>query len=76
MFIKIQDLKRVFQQGFGFSVGQVVCLDKGKAKPQNALNLAIAQHIANHDGANKLMIIYYTGHGALVGAERKLAFAA
>lgn len=73
---QIKNLKRVFRDRFGFSVGSVVSLDPRKAKPQNTLNLAVAQHIHNHDGANKLMIIYYTGHGALVGAGRRLAFAA
>lgn len=43
--------------------------------PQHTLNAAIANHIAGNDGENKLIIIYYTGHGIL-GEDDYLQFAA
>ncbi|KAF2626411.1 hypothetical protein BU25DRAFT_98040 [Macroventuria anomochaeta] len=72
---QIRKLEHVFRR-FGFSVDPVVCLNTKDEKPQNTLNLAIAQHIAKHDGANNLMIIYYTGHGLQLGSDGRLAFAA
>ncbi|KAF2789190.1 hypothetical protein K505DRAFT_393051 [Melanomma pulvis-pyrius CBS 109.77] len=42
-------------------------------EPQNQLNGAIANHIALHDGPNNLLIVYYTGHGCLLGEQLELS---
>lgn len=56
----------MFKQRFGFTIASEVQLNTSK-KPQGALNHAITELVANHDGPNKLLIVYYTGHGMLVG---------
>lgn len=71
---QIKDLNRVFNR-FGFASSTEVRLNPKVRKPQHALNKAISEHIEAHDGKNKLMIIYYTGHGIL-DSDRKLLLAA
>jgi alanine racemase len=62
---QIRDLKKVFNR-FGFSKSTEVKLHtKNDETPQHTLNAAIMSHIQHNDGPNKLMIIYYTGHGIL-----------
>ncbi|KZM21040.1 uncharacterized protein EKO05_0011167 [Ascochyta rabiei] len=74
---EIEDLNRVFAR-FGFSSSTELRLNPKVRKPQFALNSAISEHISAHDGQNKLMIIYYTGHGILDSSdgEKRLLLAA
>ncbi|KAF3037639.1 hypothetical protein E8E12_005056 [Didymella heteroderae] len=69
---EIAQLKTVFGR-FGFKNSSEVQLNANM--PQHTLNAAIANHIAENDGPNKLIIIYYTGHGIL-GEDDYLQFAA
>ncbi len=72
--LQIKDLNRVFAR-FGFLNSTELRLNPRIRKPQFALNSAISEHIGTHDGQNKLMIIYYTGHGIL-DADKRLLLAA
>ena len=74
---QIARLKQLLGERFNFDVSSEVRLHANK-KPQHILNKAITDHIANFDGPNNLLIIYYTGHGVLVGEaeEQQLHLAA
>jgi hypothetical protein len=64
----------VFDDRFVYST-EVLELNVSK-KPQLQLNAAIVNFIAEHDGPNKLMIVYYTGHGTFNEREKILTLSA
>lgn len=75
---QIKRLKQVLGERFHFDVSSEVRLNTAK-KPQIILNKAIMDHIDSFDGANNLLIIYYTGHGSLLRVgegEQQLQLAA
>ncbi|CAO2652883.1 Nn.00g022940.m01.CDS01 [Neocucurbitaria sp. VM-36] len=74
---EIKKLKNLFSDRFRYEYKEVKL--ETKKKPQNTLNLAIMQHIEEHDGPNNLLIVYYTGHGRLEGppgGEQRLELSA
>ncbi|KAF2995095.1 Phosphatidylinositol-4-phosphate 5-kinase [Curvularia kusanoi] len=75
---EVKRLKQVLGERFHFDVSSEVRLNTTK-KPQIILNKAIMDHIDSFDGANNLLIIYYTGHGSLLrvgDADQQLQLAA
>ncbi|KAF2795883.1 hypothetical protein K505DRAFT_301288 [Melanomma pulvis-pyrius CBS 109.77] len=64
---EIARLETLFRTRFNYHC-EVTKLKNCK-NPQLDLDLAILQHISNHDGPDNLLIIYYTGHGNLVNEE-------
>jgi hypothetical protein len=56
-----KELEAIFKDRFRF-VTQTVELNVS-SKPQHQINHHLSAFIEKHDGANKLLIVYYTGHG-------------
>ncbi|KAH7121194.1 hypothetical protein B0J11DRAFT_59573 [Dendryphion nanum] len=60
---EVNELTALFRERFNYEVEETKL---GKTpNPQIELNYAIMQHIFKHDGRNNLLIVYYTGHGAV-----------
>lgn len=72
---QIEELMHVFER-FGFSITPVVCLHTETENPQHTFNAAVAQHVANNDGDNRLLIIYYVGCSLQLGSDKRMTFAA
>jgi hypothetical protein len=64
---QIKRLKKVFEGRMNYACSEVDL--HTEHKPQHILNEAIATHIRNNNDPNNLLIIYYTGHGVIVGEE-------
>jgi hypothetical protein len=64
---QIERLKNVFEGRMNYACSEVDL--HTEYKPQHILNEAIATHIRNNNDPNNLLIIYYTGHGVIVGEE-------
>jgi hypothetical protein len=64
---QIARLKQIFEGRLNFVCSEVDL--HTREKPQHILKEAIATHICRNDDPNNLLIIYYTGHGTMVGEE-------
>lgn len=56
-----QELSDLFQNDFNYHVTTVE-LDDGKRHPQHQLKSHLTDFVAEHNGLNSLLIVYYTGH--------------
>ncbi|MCJ1396466.1 hypothetical protein MMC18_009356 [Xylographa bjoerkii] len=60
---EVDKLKSVFEDSFRYSV-QIQHLDKNiEQRLQVQVNAIVAKFVGDHDGPNKLLIVYYAGHG-------------
>ncbi|MCJ1287161.1 hypothetical protein MMC26_006509 [Xylographa opegraphella] len=60
---EVHELESVFVDNFGYHA-QIQYLDAHKEqKLQVQVNAIIAKFVHDHDGPNKLLIVYYAGHG-------------
>ncbi|KAF1972167.1 hypothetical protein BU23DRAFT_469178 [Bimuria novae-zelandiae CBS 107.79] len=64
---EVARLQDIFTTKFGYECN-VAKLNNSK-RPQHQLDAAIQNHRNDHDGPNNLLIVYYTGHGTVVGPE-------
>ncbi|KAJ9656781.1 hypothetical protein H2201_008433 [Coniosporium apollinis] len=60
---EVKQLEALFKESFGYPT-KIVNLGDSDVKPQLQLNSEVNNFVAEHDGQNNLMIIYYTGHGS------------
>ena len=74
--MQVTRLTEIFKGKFGYEC-DIVKLNNSK-RPQNQLDAAIQNHRNEYDGPNNLLIVYYTGHGTVVGPgdDAKLELAA
>ncbi|KAK4892342.1 hypothetical protein LTR27_009176 [Elasticomyces elasticus] len=65
---EVSDLKNVLEGKFHFTVEPTLELsnDAKGSKPQHQLGKGISEFIERHDGQQRLLIVYYTGHGRYV----------
>ncbi|MCJ1401338.1 hypothetical protein MMC11_004550 [Xylographa trunciseda] len=60
---EVLELKSVLVDRFGYNV-QIQYLDKDLEKRlQVQVNAIVAKFVGDHDGPNKLLMVYYAGHG-------------
>ncbi|EON62310.1 hypothetical protein W97_01531 [Coniosporium apollinis CBS 100218] len=60
---EVKELDALFQERFRYQT-QILNLGDSELKPQKQLNRDVSHFIAEHDGPNNLIIIFYTGHGS------------
>ena len=60
---EVEDLRKVFEEDFGYHTTTEYLNANLKSKLQVQLNLSVAQFVHDYDGANTLLIVYYGGHG-------------
>ncbi|PSN69311.1 hypothetical protein BS50DRAFT_572468 [Corynespora cassiicola Philippines] len=64
---ELRKLEDLFRDRFHYDYKEVKM--GTSTKPQHVLNTAIQKHICDYDGPHNLLIIYYTGHGMMIGPE-------
>lgn len=65
-----EELEVLFREHFHYQT-QIVKIGV-RGRPQHQLDLHISQFIYDHDGPHNLLIVYYTGHGRYMEAEKYL----
>lgn len=70
-----KELSDLFRNKFNYNV-ETVALNDGGRKPQHQLNAHLTNFVAEHDGPNSLLIVYYTGHAEYLEFDKYLEICA
>lgn len=73
--LQAKELSELFQNEFNYNV-ETVTLNDGGRKPQHQLNAHLTNFVAEHDGPNSLLIVYYTGHAEYLEVDKYLEICA